>query len=378
MRVLFACSDLLGHAVFAERHLDALTRHAPEVDASLLTPGAAYRSDAVARWMLRLWASPRLRLPERGRTSWRCRTESIHSRTIARAVRRRLRTGRFDLVHFHTQTLAFRAREAAGELPWVVSMDATNALLARTTPAAAHTFEGSAGIERAALQHADAAVGWSEWVAVSLREDIGLPPGRVRVIPPAVPVAAAAREVREADGPVRVLFVGNDFRRKGGEVLLDAAARLPPGLVELDIVTNDRSPPEPGPHTRVHRGVRYRDEVLDRLYGAADVFALPSQEECYGIALSEAMGRGLPILSTRVMAIPDVVRHGRDGLLVPAGDAVALSEALMTLAYDPGLRASMGASGWERAAAHCSARVTAEAWSALYSAVAGAGDRIRA
>jgi len=75
------------------------------------------------------------------------------------------------------------------------------------------------------------------------------------------------------------------------------------------------------------------------LYALADVFVLPSYWEGYGIVFLEAMSLGLPVVSTTAGAIPEVVRHEKNGLLVQAGDVQGLSEALHTLIVQPELRA---------------------------------------
>lgn len=76
---------------------------------------------------------------------------------------------------------------------------------------------------------------------------------------------------------------------------------------------------------------------------AADLYALPTQNEAFPLALLEAMACGLPCISTPVGGIPDIIRAGENGLLVPAGDAVALRDALLTLLGDSALRAKLGA-----------------------------------
>lgn len=80
-----------------------------------------------------------------------------------------------------------------------------------------------------------------------------------------------------------------------------------------------------------------------------DVFALPSLEEAFGIALVEAMADGLPVVSTNVGGIPEIVEHGRTGLLGPPGDSVLLAEHLKKLLTDPGERRRMGQAGYARA-----------------------------
>ncbi len=80
----------------------------------------------------------------------------------------------------------------------------------------------------------------------------------------------------------------------------------------------------------------------------ADLFVLPSHAEGLPMTVLEAMGAGLPVVSTRVGGIPEAVVDGETGILLEPGDVVCLAAALRTLAEDPGLRARMGVAGRDR------------------------------
>jgi glycosyltransferase involved in cell wall biosynthesis len=94
-------------------------------------------------------------------------------------------------------------------------------------------------------------------------------------------------------------------------------------------------------------GSRDSDEIAKHL-AAADVFVLPSHWEGQPIAVLEAMASGLPIMGTRVGAMPDVVRDGTDGLLVEPHDVAGLADALARLLGDEPLRREMGANARRR------------------------------
>ena len=96
--------------------------------------------------------------------------------------------------------------------------------------------------------------------------------------------------------------------------------------------------------------VRFIGYVADipKIYAALDVFVLPSRWEGFGLVLLEAMAAGKPIVATRVGAIPEVVVDGETGVLIPAGDPLALAEGLSRLAMEPGLARQLGDAGRER------------------------------
>jgi len=84
------------------------------------------------------------------------------------------------------------------------------------------------------------------------------------------------------------------------------------------------------------------------LVQTADVFVLPSFAEGIPIALMEAMAARVPCVSTTACGIPELIRHGEEGLLVPPGDEALLSEALRRLLLDEALRAQLGEAGRRR------------------------------
>ena len=99
--------------------------------------------------------------------------------------------------------------------------------------------------------------------------------------------------------------------------------------------------------TCVFAGIR-RD--VPRLMGASDVFTMASRWEGLGLVFLEAMATGLPVLSTNVSAIPEVVAVGETGELVPPDDVPALTAGMLALAGDPARRAAMGEAGRARVA----------------------------
>jgi glycosyltransferase involved in cell wall biosynthesis len=108
-----------------------------------------------------------------------------------------------------------------------------------------------------------------------------------------------------------------------------------------------------------------RADVPDILR-ASDVFVLSSDYEGNPLSVLEAMAAGLPVISTAVGGVPELVQHGATGLLVPAGDACSLAEAIAQLGCDPARRAAMGNTARQTARERFDVRVMSLAYTTLY------------
>ena len=127
-------------------------------------------------------------------------------------------------------------------------------------------------------------VTWCGWAKESLVRDYGIPAERVTVIPPGVDLERWHCPRRPRSNRARLLFVGGDFRRKGGELLLKAYRDHLAEACELDIVTRD--PVEPGAleRVRVHYGLQPNSPELLSLYERADIFVFPTLGDCLPLA----------------------------------------------------------------------------------------------
>lgn len=169
-------------------------------------------------------------------------------------------------------------------------------------------------------------------------------------------------------------------------VLLEAVTRLTGPFPELRILLVGGGPWRPTLERqvrllritdRVHFMGARPDEDIPDLLGASDLFCLPSQTEGLGIAAIEAMAAGLPVVASRVGGLPEVVKEGVTGLLVPPGDAPALSHALAAVLGDPALGAGMGEAGRARAHQDFDRRAMIAATFAVYEAVTASHSRPR-
>src|SRR5262249_30156536 len=110
---------------------------------------------------------------------------------------------------------------------------------------------------------------------------------------------------------------------------------------------------------------------VPRLLPAADLFLLTSVSEGIPLTVIEAMAAGLPVVSTAVGGLAEVVEDGRTGLLAPARDDAALAEKVLWLAADAGARESMGRAGGDRARAVFSESQMNDKYQCLYREMLG-------
>jgi glycosyltransferase involved in cell wall biosynthesis len=168
----------------------------------------------------------------------------------------------------------------------------------------------------------------------------------VSVIPPGVDLDLwnFPRPAERSSGPVRLLFVGGDFSRKGGETLLAAMRQGLAASCELDIVTKATVDTAGLTRVRVHNGLGPNAPALMALYRSADIFVFPTLADVLPLAIMEAMASGLPVITTDVGAIREQIEDGVTGSLIPPNnvDVDALYKTTMRLVENPELRHSMG------------------------------------
>jgi glycosyltransferase involved in cell wall biosynthesis len=168
-------------------------------------------------------------------------------------------------------------------------------------------------------------------------------------------VFSPMRPEPKPDHVLEILCVGRLVPSKGQLILLRACAILLlkgyPIRVRLVGDGQDRKHLEMFSEQNqipvVFEGAKSHDETR-QLLGQADIFALASFAEGVPVALMEAMATEVPCVSTSIAGIPELIRDGLDGLLVPASSAEALAAALERLAEDPLLRRSLGLAGRKR------------------------------
>ena len=183
---------------------------------------------------------------------------------------------------------------------------------------------------------------WSHWAAESMINDYGADPERVEVVPPGIDLSRWHAPERTLGGVVHLLFVGGDFLRKGGDLLLAWAQSTRKRNWQLHIVTRD---PVPLHHPQVHvyHNLSSNDPELVALYHKAHLFVLPTRGDCYSLAGMEALASGLPVLLGHVGGTGDIILEGETGYLLPPGSQDALHDRLELLLSAPERLAPMGA-----------------------------------
>lgn len=284
------------------------------------------------------------------------RTFRAQSEEALRRLRRR--RGEFDVV-----LQIFGMFSVAGHgVPVALYLDNTMALTLRHypewNPMSWRERRQWLELERGAYEAADRIFTMSEAVRQSVIHDYGGPADRV-VTTGAGTNFTLPPEVKQDYSGQTALFVAYEFGRNGGPTLLEAWRRVRERLPEarLRVVGPRRGAVPAG-----ERGVEWFGPVQDRarlraLFTEATLFVLPSLFNPFPHVLREAMALGLPCVSTDHGAIPEIVRDGVTGSLVPARDPDALAAALLALLGDPerarqyghaGRQAVSGAMSWEQ------------------------------
>jgi alpha-maltose-1-phosphate synthase len=297
-------------------------------------------------WRGRAWLSP---------LAFRLRTEAAEQQ-LAR------RDGEYDLI-LQLQTLFAPGTKPR---PYVIYTDniytQTRRFYRAWAPLSGRAERQWRELEKSTFRNAQAVFGMSRWVCQAIIDDYGCDPSVV------IPVGAGANSLSTANEDKSyarriALFVGNKYELKGVPTLLEAweivRERLPEALLWIAGVDPPRGVRDRFPSVQWFGYVSDRRQ-LDKLYADASVFVLPTQFEAYGHVVVEAMGSGLPCVTTNVGALPELVDDGVTGLLVPPREPAALAEALIGLLSDPDRAERMGRAGQQKVVEQLTWRAVAE------------------
>jgi glycosyltransferase involved in cell wall biosynthesis len=208
--------------------------------------------------------------------------------------------------------------------------------------------------ERRVFDGMDLIMSKSEWARRSFIADYGQDPGKVVAIGnganlPRVPETTPERDLARP----RLLFLGKNFARKGGDDLLAAFARVREARPDAELWVVGPSSPDPGiPGVRwighISRADPDGDDRIDEIYRSATAFVMPTLYEGFGIPYLEAMAYRLPCIGSDVCAIPEIIEEGVTGYLTPLHDPETLAARMLAVVSDPDRARAMGEAGYER------------------------------
>jgi len=289
------------------------------------------------RWanLLRTWA------PNRRRWAARYHFGAVGFRSRGRRARA-LVASHADTIDAVLQIGATFNAFTTPNLPGFVYCDSNAHVTARDAPAgevaALRPLERDEMLarERGVYQGASTVFVMSEYLRRSMIADFGLSEDSVTTVLAganlelgALPPLAATRS-----GPPTILFVGKQWERKGGPLLLEAFRGVRQAIPNARLLIVGCTPPlagEPGIEVLgpVAKGAPDAQARLSALYQSADVFCMPSRFEPFGVVFVEAMLHGLPCVGSDRCAIPEIIAHGETGWVVPGDDAARLSAVLV-------------------------------------------------
>lgn len=284
----------------------------------------------------------------------------------------------FDLVHVHAHPVLLRGRDG---VPLVMSEGSSSAVylgdylgwdherIDRGYRRARRIYRALGIADRLLAQEQAASVYvFSEW-ARSVNVGWGADPDKTEVIEPGFPTPPERH--RGSREQFRFLFIGTDFERKGGFDVVEAFSEVVSEAPTARLTLIAPDPAIPNPDRRFHgwanparrtrglerlsrlvasgsvdlRAPASRERLYAECYPEADAFVMPTHAEGLGFTNIEAMGFGLPVISSTVGPVPDVVSDGVSGRLISPGDAGALADVMLALVRDPGAAWEMGAAG---------------------------------
>ncbi|HYE62222.1 MAG TPA: glycosyltransferase family 4 protein [Phycisphaerales bacterium] len=339
LRLLYVGIPIIGFGTLT-RELRAFCEHRPDVHAvhvSLVnsTPMKCLNRLSPIPWNchLRVWRSAQM---------WR------------RKLYRWCRPGgpldirRFDAVLVSPQPYAWAfcdLKDAGHDFTLAVNIDATTANIVRDFGDSRLTTFALHRADQHVFDHADLITCMGNWSRHSVVNDYGVRPERTMLVPPiAPPVTTHARH--DHAGLPRIVLVGHDWKRKGGPELLAWHQQHWRDRAELHFIGGDGIPKFRSPPRNVtFHGRQPRERVMHELLPGMDLFVMPTKRDMSPWALLEAAAIGLPVVSTRVGGVPDLVDDGITGFLAERDNHAGYIAAIERLIADRELRRRMGEAG---------------------------------
>ena len=273
---------------------------------------------------------------------------SIVARTSANHLNSRLEEANLDALICPAGSAVIA--ELKTKIPIVYTSDTTFRLIADYYPSYSKVSRRARAeadaLEKSAMERADLLIYPTQWAADSAEHDYDVNPRKILVQPyganlDEVPSRAEALR-RRREGPVRLLFVGVDWQRKGGNIVVSASDFLTRRGIdnEITVIGCVPSREDVRENMRVFPFLNKNFETEMRQFVEcfidADLFVLPTRMECYGIAFCEALAYGKPCIATATGGVPEVVRDGETGYCLPMeAEGPDFADVIEGLVQDP-------------------------------------------
>lgn len=252
------------------------------------------------------------------------------AKKYAKVAAQRLAGGAFDVIFTPVgePEIAFLKTD----IPIVLFEDATYGALINYYPDYSNLLKRSIyelnTLEDLALKKASLIVSSSEWAARSAIEDYHTDKRKVHVLPQGTnidnaPPAEVIQQKQKSDR-CRLLFVGVDWQRKGGEIAFETLLKLEELGIQAELIVCGCIPPSQFSHDRMtvipylYKSDEKQRAQLEQLYMTSDFFLLPTRSESYGMVFAEASAFGLPSITTDTGGVSEVVRNGENGFILPS------------------------------------------------------------
>lgn len=238
------------------------------------------------------------------------------------------------------------------DIPIVLIEDANFARLHNYYPDYSNLWKRSIyetnALEELAVQKARLVLHPSEWAAQATIEQYHADPQKVLVVPfganfDAAPPIEVVQKRKKSDR-CKLLFVGVDWERKGGEIAFETLLRLEEMGIQADLIVCGCVPPRGFSHERLtiipylNKNDESQRREFEQLFETADFFFLPTRSECYGMVFCEASAYGLPIITTNTGGVSGAVREGENGFMLPPEAGGTEYAALIAKIYQDDLR----------------------------------------